>query len=245
MRTGREPSESFPSALARPFPAGLAVFLLAVPRPFGAEVHPPSSFPAPSAFAFDRLPAVPFRALASRPPPGRPASAFPGISSLFAVVNRKQRWRGFPYLAPGILHGLPRWDPPFQALRPRRFARPRRLAPLPILRACFISLPRSGFLLQGFVPRCGFIPDFAGPFPSCRWAFEPAALTRSSSLAVDFRGLLPASSAVTCVSGENTPAPRPSRISLSSGLSVSSPGIPLRDASVFDLFRDEPTAPGP
>jgi hypothetical protein len=50
---------------------------------------------------------------------------------------------------------------------------------------------------------------------------------------------------VTCVSGENTPAPRPSWCSLSSGLSVSSPGIPLRDASVYDLLRGEPTAPGP
>jgi hypothetical protein len=50
---------------------------------------------------------------------------------------------------------------------------------------------------------------------------------------------------VTCVSGENTPAPRPSWMFLSSGLSFSLPGIPLREASVYDLFRDEPTAPGP
>lgn len=50
MRTGWDPSGSIPSALTRPFPAGLAVCLLAVPRPFRAEVHPPSSFSAPSAF---------------------------------------------------------------------------------------------------------------------------------------------------------------------------------------------------
>lgn len=39
-----------PSALTRPFQAGLAVCLLAVPRPLTAEAHPPSSFSAPSAF---------------------------------------------------------------------------------------------------------------------------------------------------------------------------------------------------
>jgi len=50
VRARWDPSGSIPTALTRPFPAGLAVSLLAVPRPFRAEVHPPSSFSTPSAF---------------------------------------------------------------------------------------------------------------------------------------------------------------------------------------------------
>jgi hypothetical protein len=37
--------------------------------------------------------------------------------------------------------------------RPRRFARPRRLAPIRDLQVCFTPLPRLGFRLQGFAPR--------------------------------------------------------------------------------------------
>jgi hypothetical protein len=106
--------------------------------------------------------------------PGGQRAPSVGFSSLIAVVNRQQRWRGFPCLAPGSSPGYPGWNLPSRAFRPRRFARPRRLPPLPILRACFISLPRSGFILQGFIPRCGSIPDFAGRFPSCRWTIAPA-----------------------------------------------------------------------
>jgi hypothetical protein len=47
---GREPSESFPSALARSFPTGLAVSPACRPSTFSGRVHPSSSFPAPSAF---------------------------------------------------------------------------------------------------------------------------------------------------------------------------------------------------
>lgn len=36
--------------------------------------------------------------------------------------------------------------------RPRRFARPRRLAPIRDLQVCFTPLPRLGFRLQGFFP---------------------------------------------------------------------------------------------
>jgi len=245
MRTGREPSESFPSALARPFPAGLAVILFAVPRPFRTEAHPPSSFPAPSAFTFDRLPVVPFRALVFRPPPGRPASAFPGVSSLFAVVNRQQLWRRFPCLAPGFFTGLPRLEPALSSRPPSTFRTSSTV--------CSAADPASLFHLAA-----AFRVSPSGVCPSLRihsgfrrnvspLVVGPSSLrcTRASSIAVDFRGLLPAASAVTCVLGENTPAPRPSWIFLSSGLSVSSPGIPLRDASIYDLFRDEPTAPGP
>lgn len=37
--------------------------------------------------------------------------------------------------------------------RPRRFARPRRLAPIRDLQVYFTPLPRLGFRLQGFAPR--------------------------------------------------------------------------------------------
>jgi hypothetical protein len=53
--------------------------------------------------------------------------------------------------------------------RPRRFSRPRRLAPPLALQACFIPQPRPGFALQGFVPLHGAVPGFPGRFmPSCR-----------------------------------------------------------------------------
>jgi len=245
MRTGREPSESFPSALARPFPAGLAVFLLAVPRPFRTEAHPPSSFPAPSAFTFDRLPVVPFRALAFRPPPGRPASAFPGVSSLFAVVNRQQLWRGFPCLTPRFFPGLPRLQPALSSHPPPAFRTPSTV--------CSATDPASLFHLaatfrvspSGVYPSLRIHSGFLRTFPLLSLGNRACGCNRASPLAVDFRGLLPAASAVTCVLGENMPAPRPSWSSLSSGLSVSFPGIPLRDASVYDLLRDEPTAPDP
>jgi len=42
--------------------------------------------------------------------------------------------------------------PKLASFRPRRFARPRRLAPLPVLRVCFTPQPRPGFTLQGFLP---------------------------------------------------------------------------------------------
>jgi hypothetical protein len=107
--------------------------------------------------------------------------------------------------------GYPGWNLcPSRAVRPRRFARPRRFVPLPILRACFISLPRSGFLLQGFIPRARVHSGFRRTFPLLSLGNRACGVTRASSTTVDFRGLLPASSAVTCVLGENTPAPRPS-----------------------------------
>jgi len=38
------------------------------------------------------------------------------------------------------------------SFRPRAFAAPRRFAPPPVPRACFIPLPRPGFSVQGFAP---------------------------------------------------------------------------------------------
>ena len=72
--------------------------------------------------------------------------------------------------------------------------------------------------LQGFVPRCGSVPDFSGPFPLLSLGRRACGRNRASSISLDFRGFLPASSAVTSVVVETTLAPRPSWSSLSSGL---------------------------
>jgi len=102
MHAGREPSGSFPSALARPFPAGLAVFPVCRPSTFSGRVHPSSSFPSPSTCSFDRLPAVPFRAPTFQPSPGRPASAFRGVSSLFTVSIEASTDAGFHAARQGL-----------------------------------------------------------------------------------------------------------------------------------------------
>lgn len=197
MRAGWDPSGSIPTVVTRPFPAGLAVYLLAVPRPFRVEGHPPSSFSSPSASVL---------------PPARCALPSFSLSTSTRVaserlpwgflplrdLDRLQRWHGFPFLMPRSFPVYPGWDLPSRDLRPRRFARPRRLLPQPTLRAYFISLPRPGFLLQGFVPRYESVPGFSGRLPSCRSASKPA-ISRSSSTALAFRGFLLASSAVTRV----------------------------------------------
>jgi len=69
-------------------------------------------------------------------PPARLTRAPPlGFPSLFATPTGGVHSRGRPRPA---------------SFRPRRFARPRRLAPLPALRVYFTPLPRPGFALQGF-----------------------------------------------------------------------------------------------
>jgi hypothetical protein len=216
------------SALIRPFPADLAVFLLTVPRPCGAGAHPPSSFSSPSAFTFDRLLSVLFRAPIFRPLPGEPASAFLGVSP----SSRRQPAAALMLISHPSIRVLSRVTPsrtcPFGLSRPRRFARPRRLAPLPALRACFIPLPRTGFILQGFIPRFGSVPGFPGRFPLLSLSIRLCGCTRSNSNTLGFRGFLPNSSAVTCVMGEITPAPRPSWTFPPSGLPVPSPDISFR-----------------
>jgi len=104
-RLGRSP----PPWLDR-FQPALRFFLLTVPRPFGAEAHPPSSFPSPSAFTFDRLPVVPLRALAFRPPTGAAGERLPWGFLPLRGRNRQQLWRGFPCRAPGSLPGYPGWN---------------------------------------------------------------------------------------------------------------------------------------
>jgi len=82
-----------------------------------------------------------------------PAESLPlRAPSAPAVERRCLPWGFFP------LRDINRWRPragfpgpaPF---RPRRFSRPRRLAPPPASRVCFTPLPRPGFALQGVSPR--------------------------------------------------------------------------------------------
>jgi len=56
---GREPSGSFPSALARSFPTGLAVSPACRPSTLSSRVHPSSSFSSPPAFPSNRLLSAP------------------------------------------------------------------------------------------------------------------------------------------------------------------------------------------
>lgn len=65
----------------------------------------------------------------------RPSSTFLGVSSLIATSTGRVHSRGHPRPT---------------SFRPRRFSRPRRLAPRPALRVCFTPLPRPGFAPQGF-----------------------------------------------------------------------------------------------
>ena len=77
---------------------------------------------------------VPSRVSRDTTRPDDPGTSL-GLPSLFATSTGGVHSRGRPRPA---------------SFRPRRFARPRRLAPLPALRVYFTPLPRPGFALQGF-----------------------------------------------------------------------------------------------
>jgi hypothetical protein len=85
---------------------------------------------------------------------------------------------------------------------------------------------------------------FHRPLPSCRWTPSPA-VARSGSSALDFRALLPTTSATRPTNGEAHRDIAPFLGFLSSGLSLSEPWQRLHATSVRDLHRDEPTAAGP
>jgi len=174
-----KPAGSLPSALARPFPAGLAASLFTVPRPFRVGGHPPASFSSPSAFSSNRLPSVlaELPALADLPAcdvhpvcQKAPPLGFSPSSRL----QSGQLERGLPLPRSDSSPGCPGWNPPLRTLRPRRFARPRRFLPLPTLRACFIPLPRSGFRSPGVFLPTRSRASFPWPLPSCRSSVEPA-----------------------------------------------------------------------
>lgn len=68
--------------------------------------------------------------------PHRPSSAFLGVLPPIATSTRGVHSRRRPVPA---------------SFRPRRFARPRRFTPPPVLRVYFTPLPRPGFAPQGFL----------------------------------------------------------------------------------------------
>jgi hypothetical protein len=102
---------------------------------------------------------------------------YPGQSHDRPEARERLPWGSSSLIATsaGGVHYCPGFPLPELTVRPRRFARPRRLAPPPALRVCFAPQPRPGFALQGFVPPRGAVPAFAGRFmPSCRWMEAPA-----------------------------------------------------------------------
>jgi hypothetical protein len=122
----------------------------------------------------------PFGALAFMPlrspfavPPGRLLASLPArVPALFAASRKVSTLRaGAPAVAP---------------FRPRVFATPRRFPPPSALRACFIPLPRPGFLaVQGFLPsrsRFGSSPPRA-PLPLSCARSPPKRLPRALSSA--------------------------------------------------------------
>jgi len=163
--------------MASAFRPGLAVSL----RPpstnlFMGWLHPPASFAPPPEFHDTRS------ALRA---PGEPCDL---------PVDRRAPPMGFDSSSrhqPAA--STPARDPtPELTFRPRRFSRPRRLAPPPALRVCFTPLPRPGFALQGFVPLRGAVPAFTGRvMPSCRRAEPPAGLTRRQRSRPRLQGLAP------------------------------------------------------
>jgi len=86
-------------------------------------------------------------------------STFPGVSCPIAALPAEST-----FAEPHFRSAPRRGHPKPASFRPRRFSRPRRFAPPPTLRACFIPQPRPGFALQGFPltsSRSGSSPDLA------------------------------------------------------------------------------------
>jgi len=167
----------------------LRLFLSTVPRPFRVGGHPPASFSSSSACSSNRLPPV----LAELPPcsfhPVRQKAPSWGFSP-FSRLQSKQLERGLPLPRPGSSPGDPGWNLPFQTLRPRRFARPRRLFPLrpcgPVSSRCRVQV----FVLQGFDPHLK--PFRLSPAVALvSFLHRTCGVTRATPMAVDFRALLP------------------------------------------------------
>jgi len=91
-------------------------------------------FPSPPEY-LESLPALGLAAPSSLP------WGFTPLRDMIGGVHSAE-----PHFRSAPRHGHPKPA----SFRPRRFSRPRRLAPPPTLRACFIPQPRPGFALQGF-----------------------------------------------------------------------------------------------
>jgi len=157
-----------PLRLARPFRACLAVSrCLPSLDLFGSS----SSFLELSIFFSVRVrsPALrAFRTSIFRSTPGRPSSASLGVSSLFATSIECSNDVG----SHASRHGLSRVTPvgtcPF-GLSARGVL--HAFDGLLRSRSCGLVSSRCHvqvFGLQGILPCCGSVPDFSGPFPSCR-----------------------------------------------------------------------------
>jgi hypothetical protein len=131
--------------------------------------------------------------------------------------------------------------------RPRRFSRPRRLTPLPALRAYFIPQPCSGFALQGFIPRCGAVPDFPGLVPSCRCLSNLQVRKPFQSTQPRLQGLAPrceCGGSETPLSTSVLRAPHGSFFLLRV-LPFHAVSSSFKPPSVHDLGWHEPAPPGP
>jgi hypothetical protein len=179
MRTGWEPSGSFPSALARPFPAGLAVFLLTVPRPFGIE------FILPRAFLLlqrTRSTACPL----SSPCFGLSTSTRTGSERLpwvFSPSSRRQSaaaltWVPVPHVR--VFPESPRLGPALSGFPPSAFLTPSTVCSAADLASLFHLAAAYRVSPSGVCPSTWVHPDFSGCSP-------PAV--RSSILRFDPRQL--------------------------------------------------------
>ena len=162
---------------------------------FGLSPGPTRSVPPPSAPSSDEVssslelaassrvlrPArCPSCLVEPRDPTDRPKGASLGVLSLIAAS------------AAGVHHSAGNPDPAV-TFRPRRFPRPRRLAPPAAFAGLFHPAATSRVCPSGVCSSRGAVPGFPGPFmPSWRWAHPPA----TSECAPASRALLPAASAV-------------------------------------------------
>jgi hypothetical protein len=166
------------SATASDFHPGPRGFFVRRPPHLSMGFHPPSSRPA--SFRVLRPARCPSCLAEPRDPAQRPKSASLGVPSLIATSTV------------GVHHSAGNPNPSV-TFRPRRFSRPRRLAPPPAFAGLFHPAATSRVCPSGVCPSRGAVPGFPGRFmPSWRWAHPPA----TSECAPAFRALLPAASAV-------------------------------------------------
>jgi hypothetical protein len=227
MQTGWEPSGSFPSALARPLSS----------RPCGLPARRSSTFSGRGSSSLELFLSS---SVHVQSPAHRVVPSF-GLSTSTRAANERLPWGFLPLRgqSEAALAWVPMPHARFFSGLPRLERRPFGLSALGVShalggllrdRSCELVSSRcrvQGFSFRGFslaADTFRLSPDLSPPGVQ-----RPSLRFRASSIAADFRGLLPASSAVACVMGEITPAPRPSWILLSSGLPIPSPGIPLRD----------------
>jgi hypothetical protein len=111
----------------------------------------------------------------TEPEPARGPTASPRSETILERLPwgfRPHRGINWKRPLPGLATEGHEPTPRLARFRPRRFSRPRRLAPLPALRVCFTPQPRPGFLFRGFPSRTA-VRSRRPPLPSCRWRRLP------------------------------------------------------------------------